>query len=415
MNTLESTQDPTSAHTWTADGHAVDILIAAVQELSLARSLEGIMAIVRRAARELTGADGATFVLRDGDRCFYAEENAIQPLWKGMRFPLSACVSGWAMQNRKAAVIPDIYDDPRVPAEAYRPTFVKSLAMVPIRTAEPVGAIGNYWAKPHLAGAEEVRLLQALADSTSIAMENVQLYEELERRVRERTAQLEVANKELESFSYSVSHDLRAPLRAISGFGRMLESEAAEALGEKGRGHLQRILAAAGRMDQLTEDLLALARVTTLEIVRKPADLSQAAGSILETLRQQAPDRKAEVLIAPGVTVSCDARLVTAVLENLLSNAWKYTSKQSEARIEFGVERATGAVPVFFVKDNGAGFDMAYAGKLFGAFQRLHSEKEFPGNGVGLATVQRIVRKHGGRIWAESGPGKGATFRFTLE
>lgn len=415
MNTLESTQDPTSAHTWTADGHAVDILIAAVQELSLARSLEGIMAIVRRAARELTGADGATFVLRDGDRCFYAEENAIQPLWKGMRFPLSACVSGWAMQNRKAAVIPDIYDDPRVPAEAYRPTFVKSLAMVPIRTAEPVGAIGNYWAKPHLAGAEEVRLLQALADSTSIAMENVQLYGELEQRVRERTAQLEVANKELESFSYSVSHDLRAPLRAISGFGRMLESEAAEALGEKGRGHLQRILAAAGRMDQLTEDLLALARVTALEIVRKPADLSQAAGSILETLRQQAPDRKAEVLIAPGVTASCDAHLVTAVLENLLSNAWKYTSKQSEARIEFGVERATGAVPVFFVKDNGAGFDMAYAGKLFGAFQRLHSEKEFPGNGVGLATVQRIVRKHGGRIWAESEPGKGATFRFTLE
>jgi signal transduction histidine kinase len=411
----ESLQDVTSGNTWTAAGHSVDILIAAVQELSLARNLDTIMVIVRRAARELTGADGATFVLRDGDLCFYAEENAIQPLWKGLRFPMTACISGWTMMNRKPAVIEDIYSDARIPIDAYRPTFVKSLAMVPIRTAAPVGAIGNYWAERHQAGPQEVRLLQALADSTSIAMENVKLYGELEQRVRERTAQLEVANKELESFSYSVSHDLRAPLRAIDGFSRMLERDSAETLGEKGRGHLQRIRAAAGRMDQLTEDLLSLARVTTLEIERKKIDLSRMARDILEILRQQAPDREAEIRIADGIEASCDGRLVKAVLENLLSNAWKYTSKQPSARIEFGVEEGLDKIRAFFVKDNGAGFDMTYAGRLFGAFQRLHSDKEFPGNGVGLATVQRIVRKHGGRVWAESEPGKGATFRFTLE
>jgi light-regulated signal transduction histidine kinase (bacteriophytochrome) len=244
-------------------------------------------------------------------------------------------------------------------------------------------------------------------------MENVKLYGELEQRVRERTSQLEVANKELESFSYSVSHDLRAPLRAIDGFSSMLERE--EGLGETGRGYVQRIRKAAGRMDRLTGDLLALARVTTLETARQTTNLSQMAREIMDTLRQQAPDRQAEIRIADGLAASCDLHLVKAALENLLSNAWKYTSKQAVARIEFGVGDGPDKVPVYYLRDNGAGFDMAYASKLFGAFQRLHSDKEFPGNGVGLATVQRIVRKHGGRIWAESEPGKGATFRFTLE
>src|ERR1051325_11027208 len=166
---------------------AMEYLVTVLQELSLARDLDGIMTIVRRAARELTGADGATFVLREGDMCFYAEEDAISPLWKGQRFPMRTCVSGWVMMNREAAVIEDIYADPRVPVDAYRPTFVKSLAMVPIRTVSPIGAIGNYWASRHLATEQEVKALQALADSTSVAMENVQLYAGLEQRVHDRT------------------------------------------------------------------------------------------------------------------------------------------------------------------------------------------------------------------------------------
>lgn len=172
-------------------------LIQAVQELSMARSLDAVADIVRHAARELAGADGATFVLRDAEQCFYKDEDAISPLWKGQRFPLQACISGWAMLNRQATVIEDIYQDARIPHAAYRPTFVKSLVMVPIRTLAPIGAIGTYWASQYRATAEQVKMLQALADSTSVALENVQVYAELERRVEERTAQLAEANRRL--------------------------------------------------------------------------------------------------------------------------------------------------------------------------------------------------------------------------
>ncbi|MBO3663952.1 GGDEF domain-containing protein [Microbacterium stercoris] len=166
----------------TIDGVAV--LVGAVQELALATSLDDVVRIVRIAARELTGADGATFVLRDGDKCFYVEENAIEPLWRGQRFPLEACISGWSMLSKSVAVIPDIYADDRIPHDAYRPTFVKSLVMVPIRSVDPIGAIGNYWAEEHHATEGEVRLLQALADSTSVAMAHVNIRAELEARVR---------------------------------------------------------------------------------------------------------------------------------------------------------------------------------------------------------------------------------------
>jgi len=173
----------------------IEHLIEVVQALSLAQTLEQIMEIVRKSARELTGADGATFVLRDGDQCYYADEDAIAPLWKGQRFPMSICISGYAMQNRQSVVISDIYEDERIPFAAYQPTFVKSLAMVPIRMCNPIGAIGTYWATLHQPTGEKVKLLQALADTTAVAMENVQVYNELEQRVRNRTAALE---KEIE-------------------------------------------------------------------------------------------------------------------------------------------------------------------------------------------------------------------------
>jgi GAF domain-containing protein len=226
-------------------------LLAGVQELSLAHSLEAIMTIVRTAARELTGADGATFVLRDGDKCFYADEEAIEPLWKGQRFPLSACISGWTMLNRTPAIIEDIYADARIPAAAYRPTFVKSLVMVPIRTEAPIGAIGNYWARRHLATPEEVEVLQALANTTAVAMENVQVYEELEKRVRDRTLQLEAANRELETFSYSASHDLQAPLRRIDGFTQLLLKHCRQKLDPKPAQYFDCILSETKRMMEL--------------------------------------------------------------------------------------------------------------------------------------------------------------------
>lgn len=176
---------------------ALELLVDVVQELSLTRTLDAVMQIVRTAARRLTAADGATFVLRDGDQSYYADEDAIAPLWKGRRFPMSECISGWVMLNREPAVISDIYADARIPAAAYRPTFVKSLAIVPIRTIAPLGAIGIYWAVSRQTTEREVRLLQTLADTTALSMENVQVYQELEQRVRSRTAELQQANEDL--------------------------------------------------------------------------------------------------------------------------------------------------------------------------------------------------------------------------
>ncbi len=215
--TAELTDDGTSDYM-----RRMELLLSAVQELSLARSLPEIQAIVRTSARELTGCDGATFVLRENGHCYYADEYAIEPLWKGSRFPLENCVSGWAMNHREAVVIPDIYSDARVPHEAYRPTFVKSMVMVPIRKVDPIGAIGNYWAHHREATDRDVFLLQALADSTSIAMENVQLYAELEQRVRDRTAELEMANDEIHELSIT---DELTGLNNRRGF--YLRSEAA--------------------------------------------------------------------------------------------------------------------------------------------------------------------------------------------
>jgi signal transduction histidine kinase len=394
--------------------HGMERLVTAIQELSLARDLAAIIAIVRKAARDLTSADGATFVLRDGEMCFYADEDAIAPLWKGSRFPLQACVSGWAMLHREAVVIPDIYADARVPADAYRPTFVKSLALVPIRTSAPIGAIGNYWASPHRASAAEVKLLQALADSTSVAMENVQLYADLEQRVRERTAQLEQTNKELEAFSYSVSHDLRAPLRSIDGFSQALAEDLADKLDPEALGYLSRVRGAARRMSELIEDLLELSRTSRANIERQDVDVSALALEVARTLEKREPTRQVTLVVQPGLRAHADPRLLRVVFENLLGNAWKFTGKRADARVEVTSETGDGGERVLCVRDNGAGFDMQFAAKLFAPFQRLHDAKEFPGNGIGLATVQRIVHRHGGHVWAEGRLDQGAVFRFTL-
>lgn len=406
---------PTAPADESALSHPMERLIGVIQKLSLARDLPTIMEIVRHAARELTGADGATFVLRDNGQCFYAEEDAISPLWKGCRFPMSACISGWAMLNRQAAIIPDIYVDSRIPVDAYRPTFVKSLVMVPIRTSEPIGAIGNYWATPHAATPQEVQLLQALADSTSIAMENVAVYQNLETTVAERTRELEAVNRDLESFSYSVSHDLRAPLRSMGGFSRLVLQKYAHQLDENGAGYLQRIVNAAEHMGNLIEDLLRLAGIGRTPLKRQSVDLAAMARDIITELRGMSPDRKVDIrLPSSELLVEGDPGLLRVVMENLLSNAWKYSSKRAESVIELSSAEGENGERIFQVSDNGAGFDPKYASRLFGVFQRLHAESEFPGTGVGLATVQRIIQKHRGRIWAESAVDQGAKFFFTL-
>jgi PAS domain S-box-containing protein len=239
------------------------------------------------------------------------------------------------------------------------------------------------------------------------------LNEELDRRVAERTEQLHAVNKELEAFSYSVSHDLRAPLRAMNGFSQALLEDYGDRLDEEGRRYLEEIRGAARHMAALIDDLLQLARITGNEMRAENIDLSAMAELIAAKIKAGHPERRVVWSIVPGIEANADRRLMEVLLTNLLENAFKFTSKREGAEIRFGTIREDGET-VCFVADNGAGFDMAYVDKLFRAFQRLHSTSEFEGTGIGLATVQRIVHRHGGRVWAKAAVNEGATFYFTL-
>lgn len=285
---------------------------------------------------------------------------------------------------------------------------------------EPLGILVVLDGKP-LQHTEQVgELLEIFAARAAGEMERLWVEEELrkhrdhlEELVAERTIALETANQELEAFSYSVSHDLRAPLRSIDGFSQVLLEDYTDKLDEAGKDHLQRVRNASQRMGELIDDLLMLSRVTRREMHRNAIDLSKLAHKIAAQLREDQPDRSVEFMIQEGQTAHGDPHLLRIVLDNLFENAWKYSSKEAQAQIEFGAMEADGK-PAYYVRDNGAGFDMKYAGKLFGAFQRLHKTEEFEGTGIGLATVARIIHRHGGRVWAEGEVGKGATFYFTL-
>ncbi len=246
-----------------------------------------------------------------------------------------------------------------------------------------------------------------------LILEDITKLKNAEEALQRRAAQLEVTNQELESFSYSVSHDLKAPLRSMCGFSEALMSDYAADLDEEVRNYLERIHSAGIRMTQLIDDLLALSKVAKGEMKREAVHLSALAGAVADEFVKSFQDRVIEFVIMPAILVVGDSRLLQIVLENLMGNSVKFTATRSKARIEFGVQRQPGG-PVYFIRDNGAGFDMAYASKLFKPFQRLHEESQFPGHGIGLATVRRIIHRHGGRIWAEGVLDKGATFFFTL-
>lgn len=388
-------------------------LVQAVQELAVAHDLRAVMRVVRTAARDISGSDGSTFVLREGDYCYYAEEDSPQPLFKGSRFPIDSCISGWVMVNRQPVVIEDIYSDGRVSHHIYQPTFVKSLAIVPVRADDPFACIGTYWAHHHLPSPEEMEMLQSLADITAVTIENIKIKGELEQRVRERTRELETVSREMEMFSYSVSHDLRAPLRGINGFLNVLLEEFGDRMDEEAKRIVDKVMSNAGHMTNLIDDLMILFKMGKKEMETSKLPMKLLAVEISNDLRALEKRRYISFDIKELPDAIGDNILIKQVWLNLIGNAIKYTSKKSKSLIEIGYEKGGDEV-MYYVRDNGAGFDMNYADKLFGVFQRLHSQREFEGTGIGLAIVERILSRHGGRVWAEGKVGEGATFYFTL-
>ncbi len=336
----------------------------------------------------------------------------------GETLSLDIGVCGWVWRHKRAwwqGVLDDLGDEERNKWEKEAGTLV----LVPLIGKQYF--LGGIAAVNKLDGCDfnknDLDILSMFASQVTAGVENAYLYKELqslnadlEQRVKERTAVLESTNRELESFSYSVSHDLRAPLRSIEGFSRALLEDCVDQLDETGMDYLHRILNASHRMDDLIQDLLRLSRMNQLPLIKGPVDLSELARSVINNLTEAGYQKAVDIQIEPNLKVVGDRQLLAIVLDNLLGNALKYSRDSEQVVIKLGYT-VIDDKDVYFVRDNGVGFDMKYAGKLFGAFQRLHGN-EFEGTGIGLATVQRIIHRHGGKIWAESEEGKGATFYF---
>lgn len=391
-------------------------LLSAIPALSFARTLEDVTRLVRTHARAVTGADGVTFVLRDSGQCYYVDEDAIGPLWKGKRFPMESCISGWVMLYGQSAVIPDIYVDSRIPLEAYRPTFVRSLAMIPVRTEAPIAAIGAYWATVHEATETELKALQALANAASLALANVQLYTDLqgainsERRARE-TA--EAANRLKDEFLAKLSHELRTPLNVIQGWLWAFDEKAAS-----GAEIRQRAATAIGRnvdlQVRLIEDLLDTSRAAGghLTIDRRLVDLVSVCRTVVDLLRPIAAAKSVtltlEVSDAP-LMLRGDTDRLQQIIWNVVSNAIKFTPASGAVSIE--ASRRSSRVEIS-VRDTGVGISSEFLPYVFDPFRQADDgpTRPFGGLGLGLSIVKQLVELHGGTVIAQSeGPSAGTT------
>ena len=411
MTVTDRLADPTP--TTGLDQATLRRLLRAVRDLAACRDVAGVVEVVRVAARNLVDADGATFVLRDEGQCWYVDEDAIEPLWRGQRFPLSACVSGWAMLNQEQAVIPDIYDDPRVPYEAYRPTFVKSMCMTPVRSGNRgVAAIGTYWATPRRATVEEQEVLQALADSTAVALENARTLEGLESLVAERTAELSASNRDLAAFAHVAAHDLKAPLTTILGRTELIGMDPAVQGNPETVEGLAAVERQAQRMATMIDGVLSYSTAATTDLQVEQLDLSALVGEVLQDVAGIVERDGAEVVVGDLPVAVGSRALLERVVQNLVGNAIAYGDRSGprvtvEGRVEPGRT-------VLTISDNGRGVPEAERESIFEMFQRGSTSKGSPGSGIGLAFSRRVVERHGGTLTVDDAPGGGARFTVRL-
>ncbi|KTC88676.1 response regulator [Fluoribacter dumoffii] len=391
---------------------AMEHLVKVVQDLSQANDIQTITEIVRFAARELTGADGATFVLKEGDFCYYVEENAIAPLWKGKRFPMKTCISGWVISHKQSAVIEDIYRDPRIPQDTYRPTFVKSLAMVPIRREDPIGAIGNYWAKKRLPTQEELSILQALADTTSVALKNAHLYIDLKAHIetiREREAHVRTQRDRLEIFTRALAHDLREPVRTMSSFVDVINQEKHQFSGRV-VDYFQHIYNASKRMLTLIDTVFHYMQLDEFEEeIKEECDMNEIILEVSKNLDYLIREKNARIIAETLPHVKANRTQMIQLMQNLISNAIYYNENIPEISISANPNKQW---VEFHVSDNGLGLDSKNNETIFLPFKR--ASRTSKGSGLGLAICAKILELHGGTIECKSRIEGGTIFSFTL-
>ena len=393
-------------------------MLDAVTDLASARDESAVCAIVRKAARELTGADGVSFVLREGNHCYYVDEDAIAPLWKGRRFPIETCISGWSMLNRTFTVVPDIFSDERIPQDVYRTTFVKSLAMVPVRREDPIGAIGAYWARHHPATPDEVGVLQSLADAASLALRNVQLDADLKtslRQERQARAQAEEASRLKDDFLALLSHELRTPLHVINNWLWQLRQtkDPTPAVQARALAAIERNTALQSR---LVDDLLDVSRAAAgkLSIDTKLVDLGALCTTVAEISQPAAKDKGVTLALEriDHVKVWGDPDRLQQVLWNVVSNAIKFS--EAGGRVSFNATR-TGTRAAIEIRDDGAGVTAEFLPFMFDRFRQaeMGTTRRQGGLGLGLTIVREIMALHGGTASAESaGPKQGTKIRL---
>lgn len=383
-------------------------LVGVIQDLSLARDLESIVDIVRRAARQLTGADGATFVLRDGERCYYVDEDAIAPLWKGKRFPLESCISGWAMIHCESVVIEDIYLDPRIPHDAYRATFVKSLAMVPIRKVAPIGSIGNYWKDVRNVTPQEIRLLELLANATSVAFENAKLFTSLQRQIKLR-----------DEFISMASHELKTPMTPLLIQNYLLERKVtgnssldSDQLKKEVVRHVDASTKQITEVVSLVDNMLDASRLRLGRFSYDFKDDVSLVDAVVSVVDQFRASTKVSITIDidPSIKGFWDRGRIEQIFRNLVSNAIRYgDSKPIEIYAKLLGDRV-----LISVKDYGIGIARADQERIFERFERAASSRSYGGMGLGLYIVRELVRAHGGSISISSEPGSGSLFEVNL-